>query len=204
MIVIIDYGIGNVGSIYNMIKKIGFKCVISCDLKDIKRAKKIILPGVGSFDAAMEKINSIKGLKNTLTNCVIENKIPLLGVCLGMQLLTLGSEEGKLPGLGWIDANTKKFPKLKKLKVPHMGWNTVKIITNSTLIKKHYSDLRFYFVHSYYVSVNNKKFSAMKTEYGIEFDSAIEKENIFGVQFHPEKSHRYGMKLLKSFCQLKI
>ena len=202
MITIIDYGMGNIGSMVNMLKKIGFSSNVTSDIKLISSAKKIILPGVGSFDAAMSSINSIKGLKETLTNSVMVNKTPILGVCLGMQLLTMESEEGKLPGLAWIDAKTIKFSDNKMLKVPHMGWNVVKSNNNTPLTDDGDSELRFYFVHSYYVLVKNQKNSAMKTTYGIEFDSAIQNNNIYGVQFHPEKSHTYGMNLLKNFCNL--
>jgi glutamine amidotransferase len=190
MIVIVDYGMGNLGSIQNMLKRIGADALISSDISEIEKADKLILPGVGSFDSAMKNLNNL-GLTRILNKKVIEDKTPVLGICLGIQLFTKRSEEGNLPGLGWIDAGTIRFRFDKnqtKLKIPHMRWNTVKIRQESHLFKDMYNDARFYFVHSYHVVCNNA--------------SAIQKENIIGVQFHPEKSHKFGMKILQNFAEL--
>lgn len=203
MITIVDYGMGNLGSVFNMFKKIGVDSKITSDLEEVKVAKKILLPGVGSYDNAMKRINE-SGLREILDKKALEEKIPVLGICLGMQLLTLGSEEGKEKGLGWIKASAKKFqfPKEEKLKVPHMGWNRVFETAPNKLIVDFPEEPRFYFVHSYYVEVENQENSILKTNYGIEFDSAIHHENIYGAQFHPEKSHKFGMKLFENFAKL--
>jgi glutamine amidotransferase len=184
-----------------MFKKIGLKTLITSDLAEIESAEKIILPGVGSFDAAINKINEL-GIKPILEFKSKEEKIPILGICLGMQLLTECSEEGNLPGLGFIKSKTTKFPMNIGLKIPHMGWNDVQITKQSPLTRDLPPEPRFYFVHSYCVHVEDNHDSLLKTHYGIEFDSAIQHENIFGVQFHPEKSHKFGMKLLKNFGDL--
>lgn len=201
MICIVDYGMGNLGSIRNMLKKIGFNSLITNDIAEIKNAEKIILPGVGSFDAAINKIDEL-GIKPILKFKSQEEKTPILGICLGMQLLTECSEEGKLPGLGFVKAKTTKFPPNLGLKIPHMGWNDVQETKHSQLTRDLPPESRFYFVHSYCVHVEDSNDSLLKTHYGIEFDSAIQHENIFGVQFHPEKSHKFGMKLLKNFGDL--
>jgi glutamine amidotransferase len=203
MIVIVDYGLGNLGSIRNMLKRIGVPSEITSDTEKIDSAEKLILPGVGKFDAAMEKIESL-GLRKVLDKKALVDKTPVLGICLGMQLLTNGSEEGRLPGLGWIDANTLKFDfdADSMLKIPHMGWNLVKRSTPSSLTEGFDDEFRYYFIHSYYVRVSDEKNSILKTDYGLEFDSAIQKDNIFGAQFHPEKSHKYGIRLLSNFANI--
>ena len=202
MITIIDYGMGNLGSIVNMLKLVGVPSVIAASTEKIEAASKLILPGVGAFDAAMARIAQ-SGLREILEKRVLEDKIPVLGICLGMQLLTRGSEEGNLPGLGWIPADTKRIPARKDLKVPHMGWNIVRRATVSSLTEGFDTEeTRFYFVHSYAVAVDSQENSILKSDYGIEFDSAIQKENIFGVQFHPEKSHRFGKKLFSNFINI--
>ena len=191
---------GNLGSILNMFKRIGAESAIHSDLNQIKKAKKLILPGVGSFDAAMQRINN-SGLREILDKKVMEERIPILGVCLGMQLLTQESEEGDLDGLGWIKAKTKKFKLKGDLKVPHMGWNEALSLKDLSLTSNLINP-RFYFVHSYYVKVEDESNCLMKTNYGIDFASAIFKDNVFGVQFHPEKSHKFGMELLKNFSEI--
>ncbi len=203
MITIVDYGMGNLGSIFNMFKRIGVKAKITSVPEEIKKAQKILLPGVGAFDNAIKRINKL-GLRNVLDYKALEDKVPVLGICLGMQLLTNSSEEGKLQGFGWIPAKTIRFnfTNEKNLKVPHMGWNTVKYSGHSKLTAELQEEPRFYFINSYYVKVENEKNSILKTNYGVEFDSAIQKNNIFGVQFHPEKSHKFGMKLFENFAKL--
>ena len=202
MIVIIDYGMGNLGSILNMCRFLNIEASIEDDVESIKNAKKIILPGVGSFDTAMERIKK-NGLQDVLNKKALEEKIPFLGICLGMQLLTNRSQEGSLPGLGWIDAEAIKFPENRVLKVPHVGWNEAKPGKSDPMVKGLLEDSRFYFVHSYFVKTNNSEHSLMKTNYGITFDSAISKDNIYGFQFHPEKSQRAGQLILKNFLSIQ-
>lgn len=191
----------NIGSIVNMFNHIGFKCEETNNLDKISKSKKLILPGVGSFDNAMKKLAS-SGIKDVLNQKVIEEKTPILGICLGMQLFAKNSEEGSLQGLGWLDANVLKFKPKREFKVPHMGWNEIKIRRNSPLSENLKENSRFYFVHSYYFKPNNKKDLIFQTNYSFPFASGVNFNNIFGVQFHPEKSHKYGMKLLKNFGNL--
>lgn len=204
MIVIVDYGVGNLGSIANMLKKIGATATIASDPAVIREADKLILPGVGAFDHGMENLSE-RGLIPLLNSVVLEKRIPVLGLCLGMQLLTTKSEEGQLPGLGWVDAETVRFKFDEThayLKVPHMGWNTLEICRSHPLFTDLESDSRFYFVHSYHVTCNREDEILAKTIYGYPFASVIGKDNIMGVQFHPEKSHKFGMNLLKNFAEL--
>ncbi len=200
MTTIIDYRTGNLGSIQNILKRIGEESIITSDKDTIADAKKIILPGVGSFDTGMKNLIELD-LVNVLNFKVLNEKIPVLGICLGMQLLSNGSEEGTLPGLGWIDAETKRFNFMntREYKIPHMGWNYVKLTRESSLFNEMYPDARFYFVHSFYFKPNEISDTLTSTTYEIEFTSAVERDNIIGVQFHPEKSHKFGMKLLKNF-----
>lgn len=201
MITIIDYGMGNLGSIQNMFKRIGEAAVITSELDIIATADKILLPGVGAFDNAMTRINE-SGLRAVLDRKALVERVPILGICLGMQLLTRSSEEGTQPGLGWIAATTRRFPSLPGLKVPHMGWNLVAPTRESELTRDLAAEARFYFVHSYCVNVDDDWDSILKTNYGISFDAAVQHGNIYGAQFHPEKSHRFGMQLLKNFARL--
>ena len=202
MITIVDYGMGNAGSIKNMLKYIGKESIITSDPDQIYNSSKLILPGVGSFDIAMKNIKKYD-LLEVLNQKALKDKIPILGICLGMQLLTNSSEEGVLKGLGWINANTIKFKfNETKFKIPHMGWNTVESTNKNLLSKEFNTNTRFYFVHSYFVKVNDEKNSILKTQYHIKFDSAINNENIYGVQFHPEKSHKFGMKLFENFARI--
>lgn len=202
MITIIDYNMGNIGSIANMLKKLRVESVITSDKRIIQNAKKIILPGVGSFDKAFDNIKKLD-LFEILNIKANVDQIPLLGICLGMQLLTNNSEEGIEKGFGWIDADTFRFRGSNKIKIPHMGWNSTLKSSNSDLTKNLIENSRFYFVHSYYVKVKNESNSILKTTYSIEFDAAIQRKNIYGVQFHPEKSHKFGMQLLKNFIEIK-
>ena len=203
MIVIVDYGIGNLGSVLNMFKKIGVHDVcISGDETIIANATKLILPGVGSFDAGMTNLEN-SNLIPVLNQKALIDKIPVLGICLGMQLLTKRSDEGVKSGLGWIDAETIKFnlDESLKLKVPHMGWNYISVQKQNPLIDSE-SKNRFYFVHSYYVSCFDEAQSLATSNFGTDFTCMVNKGNIFGAQFHPEKSLKFGMKLLNNFAKL--
>jgi len=203
MVTIIDYGMGNLGSIQNMFKRIGTASEITGDKKRIASATKILLPGVGAFDAAMEKIAETN-LLEILNKKALEDKVPVLGICLGMQLLTNGSEEGNLAGLGWIDGETIKFnfAENSPLKVPHMGWNLIHPIKASPLTADLPPEPRFYFVHSYYVQAKNPDNVLSITHHGHGFHSVVQQQNIYGAQFHPEKSHKFGMQLLANFSKL--
>ena len=201
MIVIVDYGTGNVGAVANMLRKAGARARISASTADIEAADKLVLPGVGHFDSGMRKLGDT-GLVPALTEQVLGRRKPVLGICLGMQMMTRGSEEGSRPGLGWIDAFTHRFPDLASLRVPHMGWNTVQPEQQASLFARGADAERFYFVHSYFVKTADPKHVAATCGYGIDFAAAFEADNIFGVQFHPEKSHLFGMGLLKRFIAL--
>ncbi len=200
MITIVDYGCGNLGSIKNMLKKIGVESIITNEIEKIEEASKIILPGVGAFNTGMNNLKSLD-LIAPLEKKAQEEKIPFLGICLGMQLMTLSSEEGNVAGLGWMDAQTKRFPVSKELKVPNMGWNEIGM-KNEHVLFKGIVEPRFYFVHSYYVEATQAKDIIATANYGLDYTCAFAKENIMGVQFHPEKSHRYGMQLLTNFSGL--
>lgn len=191
---------GNLGSIKNMFKHIGVQSELVSSVDDIAAAQKILLPGVGAFDEAIKRIDELN-IRQVLEQKAMQEKIPVLGICLGMQLLTNSSEEGQLAGLGWIPAKTIRF-RVSNLKVPHMGWNLVEPSNRSMLTDGLPPQSRFYFVHSYYVRVDDEKHSILKTNYGLQFDSAIQKDNIFGAQFHPEKSHKFGMQLLRNFAKI--
>ncbi|QQL50849.1 imidazole glycerol phosphate synthase subunit HisH [Mucilaginibacter ginkgonis] len=206
MITIVDYGLGNLGSIKNMLKKVGSTVEITDDLEKIERAEKLILPGVGAFDDGMSKLHE-RGLTQLLNKKVLEDKTPILGVCLGMQLMTQKSEEGSLSGLGWIEGEAKKFTvgsDDQKLRIPHMGWNVIKPEDGfqSGIFSSKEEELRFYFVHSFYVELKNAKEVAAYSNYGKPFVSAFKKDNIYGMQFHPEKSHRFGMDVFKNFVNI--
>lgn len=206
MIVIVDYGMGNLGSIQNMIRKAGGDSMVSSKIEDIEQADKLVLPGVGAFDTGVKNIDQL-GLRPVLDQKVLKEKTPTLGICLGMHLLTRGSEEGTLPGFGWIDGGTVKFRfegLENHLKIPHMGWNTIRIHRNHRIFEDFEEGARFYFVHSYHVVCDQEDQEEQilaKTHYGYDFASAIQKENIIGVQFHPEKSHKFGMKVFKNFVE---
>jgi len=202
MITIVDYGMGNLGSVVNMLRLVNVEIEVSSDPKHIAKASRILLPGVGAFDPAMEKIDAL-GIREVLDEKVLCERVPILGICLGMQLLTRGSEEGKRPGLGWIPAYTRRFPSDLGLKVPHMGWNTAERMRPCSLTERLDDEMRFYFVHSYCVQTDEPQDTVLKTFYGIEFAAAVQRGNIMGAQFHPEKSHRFGMQLLRNFAELQ-
>ena len=198
MVVIIDYDIGNTKSILSMLSFLSIPAKISRWIKDIELATHFILPGVGAFDTAMSKLYQY-GLIDILNHAALVEKKPILGICLGAQLLGKSSEEGKLPGLGWLDMEVKKISD-HGFKNPHMGWNTVfPRIDSNDYFKEIGEPWRFYFMHSYYMYCRDKNLILATTTYGDEFVSAVKKDNIMGVQFHPEKSHKFGKLLLKSF-----
>lgn len=198
-IVIVDYGVGNTSSIQNMLAKCGQDSLISSNEEEIATADKLILPGVGSFDTGMSKLKSLN-LIEVLNQKVLIDKVPILGICLGMQLLGLASEEGELNGLSWIHFKSKHLSKItKELKVPHMGWNFVNKNSEHPLLADLDETSRFYFVHSYYADCEKMEDTMLTAHYGESFTCAVFKENIAGVQFHPEKSHKFGLKLFRNF-----
>ncbi len=202
-IVIVDYGMGNLHSVKKRITKAGGTAVISSDPEIVLNAAKLVLPGVGHFGKAMENLEKYN-LKEALNTAVLTKKTPILGICLGMQVMAKYSEEGNAEGLGWMDAEIKRFKIEDKLhfKVPHMGWNTTANQKESALFEGINEDPEFYFVHSFYLKANDDSIILNKTIYEKEFVSAVEKDNIFGVQYHPEKSHDVGNKLFENFIAL--
>lgn len=202
MIVIVDYGMGNSGSVLNMIRKVGGVVQISNDLNIIADSDKLVLPGVGSFDAGMRALQST-GIEEALRHAIEARKVPLLGICLGMQLLLESSEEGSMPGMALVPGRVRRFQvESMGLRVPHMGWNTVKCVKPSSLLEQTNEEQRFYFVHSYFVECTYTDDIAGITHHGHEFVSIFERGNLMGVQFHPEKSHRFGMALFRRFLSL--
>jgi glutamine amidotransferase len=201
MLTIVDYGVGNLASIKNMLKKTGNDALISSDPDIVSQADKLILPGVGAFDTCAEKLRQ-SGLIGILNKKALEQNTPVLGVCVGMQLLMEGSEEGSLPGLGWIKGRVIKF-RQEKLppgwKIPHMGWTDIVTTRPSPLFEGMYAEPRFYFVHSYHPDPANKEDVLVEADYGYTFAAGLEHGNITGVQFHPEKSHKFGLRLLSNF-----
>jgi glutamine amidotransferase len=202
MTVIVDYEMGNLGSIQNMLKKIGHSSVVSSSPQEISNAKRVILPGVGGFSKGMDQLRKMN-LVTTLQEKSKDKAAHLLGICLGMQLLTDYSEEGDREGLGIITAKTTRFQftNTQQYKVPHIGWNFLKVQRENPYFPENEDENRFYFVHSYRVDVKNKQDSLAKSQYGIEFDSIIQKGNILGCQFHPEKSHKFGIAFFKRWLK---
>lgn len=204
MIAIIDYGLGNIKAFGNVYKELNIPISIASSAEDLKKADKIILPGVGAFDHAIDQLNK-SGMRETLDELVLVKRVPVMGICVGMQILAGSSDEGVLPGLGWIDGEVKKFD-ITQLKhtprLPHMGWNDVEPVKESGLFHHLEKDSRFYFLHSYYFNCHKKENILATAEYGSRFACAVNEQNIFGVQFHPEKSHHYGVQLLKNFAKL--
>jgi glutamine amidotransferase len=203
MIHVVDYGVGNVGSVLNMIKKVGGQAKATGDHAELRAASKLLLPGVGSFDAAMQKLNDLD-----LTGLLREKAksgTPFLGICLGMQLLAGESAEGKLPGLDLVPGKVKRFDfgdARPDLKIPHMGWNLIGVRKQHALTKGLDAGSKFYFVHSYHFVCADQADALLETEYGGKFTSGVQRENVMGVQFHPEKSHRFGMQLMQNFVEL--
>ncbi len=202
-ITIVDYGLGNLASIQNMFSRVGSRTIITNSVEHVKNASKLILPGVGSFDKGMSNLKE-SGLLEALHQKVLIDKSPILGICLGMQLMTTSSEEGQLPGLGWVDAKTVRFKvsDKDKYKVPHMGWNHVYPSGSTSFAPNPDEIMRFYFVHSYHVELQDSSEQLFFSNFEEPFTSAFQKNNIIGVQFHPEKSHKQGMRFLRTFSEM--
>ena len=204
MITIIDYGVGNVFAFQNVFKRLNIPSKIAKCENDLMGSSKLILPGVGHFDYAMSQLNK-SGMRNRLDELVLIEKIPVIGICVGMQMMARKSDEGILDGLGWIDAEVKKFDESTinhHTKLPHMGWNDVTPNKNHPLFRGLEQESIFYFLHSFYFKCLDEKNSISITDYGINFSSSVQHDNIYGIQFHPEKSHSYGEKLLENFAKL--
>lgn len=201
MIRIIDYGLGNILAFLNVYKRLNIPAAVARNAGELKGAERLILPGVGSFDHAMELLQK-SGMRETLDDLVLNRSIPVLGVCVGMQIMAERSEEGVLPGLGWIRASVRKLRSVEgkpPLRLPHMGWNDVVPLVSSGLFTGLEHDARFYFLHSYYFDCESSGTALAVTSYSMRFVSAVRSRNIHGVQFHPEKSHQYGTRLLQNF-----
>lgn len=204
MITIIDYGLGNIQAFTNMFKRLNFDVRRATNATELEGATKLILPGVGAFDHAMELLNA-SGMRPVLDELVMQQHVPVLGICVGMQILANGSDEGSLPGLGWIPGRVRAFKANERsanLPLPHMGWNDVEPQAESLLFAGLEKDSKFYFLHSYFFECKVAQHLAANTSYGLEFSSAVSCGNVHGVQFHPEKSHHYGARLLKNFAEL--
>jgi glutamine amidotransferase len=203
-VTVVDAGIGNLGAIPNMLKRLSTQAIVTDDPDRIAQAERLILPGVGSFDAAMQRLEE-RGLVDVLNTKALTDRIPVLGVCLGMELMGGASEEGSHRGLGWIQGRAVKFRfdgRHPSLKVPHMGWNVVRAADDARLLADLGERPRFYFAHSYHLECDDPADVIGTTTYGYEFVSAVQRENIAGIQFHPEKSHRFGLRIFENFLAL--
>lgn len=201
MIAIIDYNIGNITAVLNMLHRLGVTCRVATCAEDIKQADRIILPGNGAFDACMQNLRA-SGLVPVLEKQVLQLGKPLLGICVGAQMLGLGSAEGVEAGLGWMDMRVERFPELPELRIPHMGWNQVLPVQKENFLAQNMAAYtRFYFVHSYYMTPKDPADILFQAHYGIDFAAGVAHGNIVGVQFHPEKSHRFGKQLLAAFAK---
>ncbi|HDS1775031.1 imidazole glycerol phosphate synthase subunit HisH [Pseudomonas putida] len=201
MIIVVDYGVGNIASVLNMLKRVGAQAKASNSREEIEYADKLILPGVGAFDAGMQTLRN-SGLIDVLNEQVLGKHKPVMGVCLGSQMLGNRSEEGCEAGLGWIDMDIVRFEKRDRRKVPHMGWNEISPQLQHPILTGLDEKSRFYFVHSYYMLPQNVENTLLTTNYDQQFTAGVFKDNIFGFQFHPEKSHKFGMQLFKNFVEL--
>jgi glutamine amidotransferase len=204
MIKIIDYGLGNIQAFVNLYKRLNIPAAVARNADELEGAERLILPGVGSFDYAM-KLLQLSGMRELLDNLVLNRNIPVLGVCVGMQIMAARSEEGVLPGLGWIQASVRQLYGTEgnsELKLPHMGWNDVAPLDSSGLFAGLDREARFYFLHSYYFDCESLETVLAETDYGLRFACAVRLRNIYGVQFHPEKSHQFGVRLLKNFAEV--
>jgi imidazole glycerol-phosphate synthase subunit HisH len=204
MITIIDYGVGNIRAFANIYKQLNIPIKFARKADDLEGTSKLILPGVGAFDYAMERLEN-SGMRDQLDKLVLVNEIPVLGICVGMQMLANGSDEGRKSGLGWIDAFVKKFEEKQiqyATRLPHMGWNNIQLIRQNKLLADLPDEAKFYFLHSYYFECFQQDYVVATTQYGIDFSCAVNKNNIYGVQFHPEKSHQNGIQLLLNFANL--
>ena len=204
MITIIDYGVGNVLAFVNVYNRLNVPVTVAKSADDLRNASRLILPGVGSFDHAMQQLDQ-SGMRQLVEQLVMRDKLPVLGICVGMQMLAKSSDEGKLPGLGWIDGTVKKFDlsaMLPDTNLPHMGWNDVAPVAEGGLFKGIEKDSRFYFLHSFYFECHQQSNVLAVSDYGGNFSCAVQQDNVFGVQFHPEKSHHFGSQLLKNFSEV--
>ena len=203
MITLVDYGLGNIQAFANIYKSLGIACSIAQDPKQLRHASRLILPGVGAFDWAMQRLE-VSGLRPVLDDLVLTQKVPVLGICVGMQMMANCSEEGQLPGLGWIPGKVKRFDESllsSKTGLPHMVWNN--ITPKEHLLLSNISDPRFYFLHSYYFLPASAELVLAEAKYGERFAAAVCRENVMGVQFHPEKSHHWGIRLLQNFAEFQ-
>jgi len=200
MIVIVNYGIGNLSSVLNMLKKSGAQAVVSNKAEDVRAASKLVLPGVGHFDHGMRMLNA-SGLREALDEAALARRVPVLGICLGAQILGKGSEEGDEPGLGWIDMECRRLPSSERVRVPHMSWNTIRLMRHSYIFDAMDEAARFYFVHSYAMHCTRSEDVLATTTHGVEFVCAVQRANVLGTQFHPEKSLRHGLAVMRSFAQ---
>lgn len=202
MMTLVDYGLGNIQAIANIYKRLNIPARIAGTARDLADAQRIILPGVGAFDWAMSRLDE-SGMRATLDELVLDQRKPVLGICVGMQMMARRSDEGERPGLGWVDGEVRRFEKTAlRTHLPHMGWNDVESQANSSLFKDLGPTSRFYFLHSYYFAPSRPDAVLASTDYHGTFACSVHADNVFGVQFHPEKSHQWGIQLLKNFAEL--